>query len=132
MRHLSLLTLLALGLSTGPARAAEISTHILDLDRGVGGAAVPVILAKRDAGGTWSEVGRARTDGDGRVRSFGDQAGFGAGVYRLQFDMTAYPAGSKPAFFPEIAVTFTVADPHGRYHVPVVVSPYGYSTYRGN
>lgn len=115
-----------------PANAAEISTHILDLARGVGGQDVPVTLSKRSADGQWTRLGSARTDSNGRVRSFGDTSSFTAGDYRLEFDMSAYPNSAATPFFPEIAVTFRVQDASSHYHVPVVVSPYGYSTYRGN
>ncbi|MBB4859073.1 5-hydroxyisourate hydrolase [Novosphingobium chloroacetimidivorans] len=118
-------------LSPVPVSAAEISTHVLDLARGVGGAQVPVVLLKKNAAGTWSEVARARTDANGRVRSFGDKAS-AAGTYKLQFDMTAYPQPGAQPFFPEIDLVFQVTDVAAHYHVPVVVSPYGYSTYRGN
>lgn len=132
MKMTSLLAPIVLGLIAVPAAAAEISTHVLDLAEGVGGANVPVTLSKRDAAGTWVEVGTARTDQNGRVRNFGPGADFDIGVYRLQFDMTAYPNTEAKPFFPEIAVTFSVSDKSGHYHVPVVVSPFGYSTYRGN
>ena len=132
MKMSRLLAPIALGLIAVPTTAAEISTHVLDLAEGVGGANVPVTLSKRDAAGTWVQVGTARTDQNGRVRSFGPGADFDAGVYRLQFDMTAYPNAEAKPFFPEIAVTFSVTDKAGHYHVPVVVSPFGYSTYRGN
>lgn len=89
-------------------------------------------LSRRAPDGLWTQVANARTDGDGRVRRFGDPASFGPGVYRLQFDLSAYPDGRGAPFFPEIVLTFRVADAAGHYHVPVVVSPYGYSTYRGN
>jgi 5-hydroxyisourate hydrolase len=115
-----------------PAGAADISTHVLDLARGVGGQGVPVTLAKRTADGRWKEVGKATTDADGRIRSFGDASMFNSGIYRLQFDMSRYPDPASMPFFPEITLTFRVTDAAGHYHVPVVVSPYGYSTYRGN
>ncbi|WP_324761551.1 hydroxyisourate hydrolase [Porphyrobacter sp. TH134] len=123
---------IALCLIAAPAAAAEISTHVLDLAEGVGGANVPITLSKRDAAGTWVEVGTARTDQNGRARSFGTGTDFDTGVYRLQFDMTGYPNAEAKPFFPEITVTFSVSDKAGHYHVPVVVSPFGYSTYRGN
>lgn len=132
MKMTSLLAPIALGLIAAPAAAAEISTHVLDLAAGVGGANVPVTLSKLDAAGTWVEVGTARTDQNGRVRSFGPDSDFETGVYRLQFDKTAYPNAEAKPFFPEITVTFSVSDKSGQYHVPVVVSPFGYSTYRGN
>lgn len=123
---------LLLGAVATPAAAADISTHVLDLARGVGGKAVPVTLSKRADDGRWQKVGTATTDADGRVRSFGDAKSFDAGIYRLQFDMSRYPDAAASPFFPEITLTFRVIDKAGHYHVPVVVSPYGYSTYRGN
>ncbi|KQN24719.1 hydroxyisourate hydrolase [Sphingomonas sp. Leaf38] len=123
---------LLLGAVATPAAAADISTHVLDLARGVGGKAVPVTLSKRADDGRWQTVGTATTDADGRVRSFGDAKAFDTGIYRLQFDMSRYPDASASPFFPEITLTFRVIDKAGHYHVPVVVSPYGYSTYRGN
>ena len=131
MKSLVLAGAFALGLSASPAWAAQISTHVLDLAQGVGGRGVPVVLFHKGADGQWREVGRARTDENGRVRSFREQA-FETGTYKLQFDMTSYPAtGAKP-FFPEIDLVFSVSDKDAHYHVPVVVSPFGYSTYRGN
>jgi 5-hydroxyisourate hydrolase len=121
-----------LALLAGPAPAADISTHVLDLARGGGGRSVPVTLSRRTAEGGWTQVAAAKTDADGRVRSFGDTRTFTPGVYRLQFDMSGYPAADAAPFFPEIVLTFRVTDAAGHYHVPVVVSPFGYSTYRGN
>lgn len=132
MKTIALSLALVLGAMAAPAHAAEISTHVLDLSRGVGGQSVPVTLSKRDADGRWVQVGAATTDANGRVRSFDTSGSFEAGVYRLQFDMSAYPDASAKPFFPEITLTFSVTDAAGHYHVPVVVSPYGYSTYRGN
>jgi len=123
---------LLLGAVATPAAAADISTHVLDLARGVGGKAVPVTLSKRADDGRWQKVGTATTDADGRVRNFGDAKSFDTGIYKLQFDMSRYPDASASPFFPEITLTFRVIDKAGHYHVPVVVSPYGYSTYRGN
>jgi 5-hydroxyisourate hydrolase len=123
---------LLLGAVATPAAAVDISTHVLDLARGVGGQAVPVTLSKRADDGRWQKVGTATTDADGRVRSFGDAKSFDTGIYKLQFDMSRYPDASASPFFPEITLTFRVIDKAGHYHVPVVVSPYGYSTYRGN
>lgn len=119
-------------LSSTAASASEISTHVLDLARGVGGAGVPVVLYKSEGNGKWSEAGRAQTDENGRVRNFGASSNFKPGVYKLQFDMSKYPGGSAEPFFPEIDLVFRVTDANEHYHVPVVVSPYGYSTYRGN
>ncbi|MCU0947803.1 MAG: hydroxyisourate hydrolase [Porphyrobacter sp.] len=132
MKMTALFAPIALSLAAAPAAAGQISTHVLDLGQGVGGANVPVTLSQRDASGTWVVVGTARTDANGRVRSFAADADFAPGIYRLQFDMTAYPDAAAKPFFPEITVTFQVSDKAGHYHVPLVVSSYGYSTYRGN
>lgn len=132
MKMLGSLFLIFAGFVAIPAKAAEISTHVLDLANGEGGAHVPVTLSQRDAAGNWVVAGTARTDANGRVRSFGASREFTPGIYRLQYDMAAYPDAAARRFFPEIIVTFNVTDVNGHYHVPVVVSPYGYSTYRGN
>lgn len=123
---------LLLSAIASPAAAADISTHVLDLGRGVGGQGVPVVLMKQSANGGWQKVGSASTDGNGRVRAFGEAKAFDIGTYRLVFDMSHYPDAAAAPFFPEITLTFRVTDAAAHYHVPVVVSPYGYSTYRGN
>ncbi|MBB5699439.1 hydroxyisourate hydrolase [Sphingomonas yantingensis] len=115
-----------------PVAAADISTHVLDLARGVGGKGVPVVLSRRAADGRWQRVAASTTDADGRIRHFDEKAAFEPGVYRLDFDMTRYSDASARPFFPEITLTFSVTDAKAHYHVPVVVSPFGYSTYRGN
>lgn len=129
-----LLTALSASLSllaTG-AVAETLSTHVLDLARGVGGRDVPVTLEIRQADGSWRRLAQAKTDDNGRVRSFGEDVQVQAATYRLSFDMSQYPQAGAEPFFPEIDVVFRVNDPGLHYHVPVVVSPYGYSTYRGN
>lgn len=120
------------GIVALPVQAAEISTHVLDLARGVGGRDVPVVLLRKADNGRWDEVGRGRTDQAGRVRSFGEPSRFAPGTYKLHFDMSGYPDATAAPFFPEIDLVFRVTDPAAHYHVPVVVSPFGYSTYRGN
>lgn len=139
-----LLALVLVASATGAA-AQDLSTHVLDLARGVGGAGVPVTLEAETPGG-WALVGRATTAESGRVESFprveDAPEADGPGLYRLTFDLRGYwdgvdlggaePSGPPLPFFPEVAVVFRVADPEAHTHVPVVVSPYGYSTYRGN
>ena len=110
-----------------PAAATGISTHVLDLAKGIGGAGVPVRLDRRSADG-WVQVARGTTDGEGRIRSFGRED-FAAGDYSLHFDMQGYSGPN--AFFPEITIAFHVAADTPHVHVPLAVSPFGYSTYRG-
>jgi hydroxyisourate hydrolase len=139
---------------------SAITTHVLDTARGGPAAGVAVRLDRvSPAGGGESpaesteeigrarteEIGRARTDADGRVAAIGP-ARLPAGIYRLTFGTGDYfggfyapsspgpaPAGQPgPAFFPEVAVTFVTDGETPHYHVPLLLSPFGYSTYRGS
>lgn len=114
------------------AFAEGISTHVLDLASGVGGKNIPVVLEIKDKNGVWSKVASGTTDENGRIKSFGSTFNANLGTYKLIFDMSKYSANKGKPFFPEINVIFEVQDQNLHYHVPVVVSPYGYSTYRGN
>lgn len=128
----SLLTVVILSLTSFVAHAEGISTHVLDLASGVGGKNVPVVLEFRNQDGAWKKMGTAQTDENGRIKSFGPSLKAQIGTYRLSFDMTKYPGAKSKPFFPEINVVFQIDNEKLHYHVPVVVSPYGYSTYRGN
>ncbi|MDP1598419.1 hydroxyisourate hydrolase [Phenylobacterium sp.] len=133
MRYVTLVGLAtALALTATTAFAEGISTHVLDLARGVGGKDVPVKLEIKQADGSWLQVAKAKTDENGRVRSFGADTQIKAATYKLTFDMSHYGQAGATAFFPEIDVVFRVTNPTAHHHVPVVVSPFGYSTYRGN
>src|SRR5207302_4056312 len=101
--------------------------HVLDTARGRPADRIPVELDMFITGHGWREVGRGITSGDGRIGDFGEPPA--AGVYRLMFDVAAYLPN---AFFPSVAVTFEVRDPTDHYHVPLLLSPFGYSTYRGS
>jgi len=106
-----------------------ISTHVLDTARGGAAAGIDVLLELR-SGSTWSGVGRRTTDANGRIAGFTDAA-LAAGTYRLTFSAGAYHRGlGVTPFFPEVTVTFEV-ESGVHYHVPLLLSPYGYSTYRG-
>jgi 5-hydroxyisourate hydrolase len=104
-----------------------ITTHVLDLAVGRPAAGVAVALEQRDGDG-WQTLASGRTNGDGRLRDLG--AVPAAGRYRLVFD-TAGHLG-EDAFFPEVALQFAVTDPEEHLHVPLLLSPFGYSTYRGS
>ncbi|SHH07539.1 hydroxyisourate hydrolase [Streptoalloteichus hindustanus] len=104
----------------------SLSTHVLDAVRGRPAAGVAVRLDRwADADG-WQPVAAARTDDDGRISGWEP----GAGLHRLVFDTGGYLGAD--AFFPEVVVTFRVTDPAGRHHVPLLLSPFAYSTYRGS
>jgi 2-oxo-4-hydroxy-4-carboxy-5-ureidoimidazoline decarboxylase len=113
----------------GPSSRSSITTHVLDTSRGRPACGVPVVLL-READGALHTIGRSATDADGRARDLVPEGiSIAAGIHRLVFETAAYdPEG----FFPEIAITFQVRAPHEHHHVPVLLSPFGFSTYRGS
>jgi 5-hydroxyisourate hydrolase len=108
---------------------ARISTHILDTVTGDPAADVYVRLERRHTDG-WRTIAEGRTDDDGRHRFRVPTHDWQAGGYRLFFYVEPYLGGE--AFFPEITVAFHVHDPERAYHVPLLLSRYGYTTYRGS
>jgi 5-hydroxyisourate hydrolase len=109
----------------------SVSTHVLDTARGLPATGVPVTLNHSGTDRRWSVVGRGVTDSDGRVRDL--YAGpLAPGVYRLDFDTAHYfdSLGVVP-FYPEVTVVFSISDPGERLHVPLLLSPFGYATYKG-
>ncbi|HEX6873894.1 MAG TPA: hydroxyisourate hydrolase [Micromonosporaceae bacterium] len=103
-----------------------LSTHVLDTALGEPAAGVPVRLERaRDNG--WVEIAAGATDQDGRLRDWVPPDQWHAGTYRLVFDTAA-----RSAFFPEVSVLFFVAEPGRHHHVPLLLSSYGYTTYRGS
>jgi hydroxyisourate hydrolase len=106
-----------------------LSTHVLDTGRGEPAPGVPVRL-ERASGGEWIAVAAAHTDHDGRVRDWVPAHEWVAGRYRLVFDTAAHLG--PDAFFPEVTVVFEVVDPVPHLHVPLLLSRYGYTTYRGS
>ena len=103
--------------------STTLSTHVLDTSAGRPAAGVRVTLETREG----RPLGEGVTDADGRIGSFGPEA-LERGDYRLRFDTGAYAVG----FYPEVVVVFTIAEPGQHHHVPLLLSPYGYSTYRGS
>jgi len=109
-----------------------LSTHVLDTASGRPAAGIPVRLAVRADGG-WRELAAATTDADGRVtRLLPPGETLATLTYRLTFDVQAYRGGAATAFFPEVTIVFTVSEPERHHHVPLLLAPYGYSTYRGS
>lgn len=110
---------------------STVTTHVLDTALGQPAVGVPVRLEQLAPGGP-SPVAQGVTDGDGRVRELGPD-GLRPGTYRVVFDTGAYFARSgRRAFYPEVAVSFLVDRGDAHYHVPLVLSPFAYSTYRGS
>jgi 5-hydroxyisourate hydrolase len=116
-------------MSTSP-----VTTHVLDTAKGkpVKGIAVTLEIARGE--NQWSELAKGVTDADGRIAGFVPAlAGLELNVYRLRFATGAYfNELGVPTFYPEITVVFQVHDSREHYHIPVLLSPFGYSTYRGS
>ncbi|WP_294568361.1 hydroxyisourate hydrolase [uncultured Arthrobacter sp.] len=115
---------------------SSVSTHVLDTGTGRPAAGMAARLLRR-AEGNWEQVGGGTTDADGRIKDFGNKdpgpAVLPVGIYRIEFDTGAYFQGDGvESFFPEVALTFTVASDSEHYHVPLLLSPFAYSTYRGS
>ena len=111
-----------------------ITTHVLDTARGCPADGIRVVLEQIDANEQWQVVGHGATDGNGRLGTLVAKTVEPApGIYRLTFDTRAYfAARGIRAFFPHVAVTFEVPDVGSHYHVPLLLSPFGYTTYRGS
>ena len=112
---------------------SAITTHVLDTGRGRPAAGIPIELEIRDESGSWRRVGHGATDAEGRLRTLMPQdEELVPGVYRLVFDVQKYSAASgTTSFYPRVIVEFTAAPGESHYHVPLLLSSYGYTTYRG-
>jgi len=113
---------------------STISTHILDTSRGAPASGVAVSLEAQDPDESWTELSHAWTDEDGRVKPFFlVEKQLSGGIYRLCFDTETYFSGLQvESFYPQVVVVFKIDDTTQHYHVPLLISPYGYSTYRGS
>jgi 5-hydroxyisourate hydrolase len=110
---------------------SAITTHVLDTARGKPASGVAVTL-ERASGEAWQHVAQERTDRDGRAK-LAPASDVVAGSYRLRFETGAYfRAQQIESFHPEVVVTFSVRDAAEHHHVPLLLAPYGYSTYRGS
>ena len=116
------------GEGTEAPHHARISTHVLDTVTGDPARDVYVRLERHDTGG-WRTIAEGRTDGDGRLRDWVPAGAWAAGRYRLIFDTEQYLG--QGAFFPTAVVVFQVSAPDRHHHVPLLLSPYGLTTYRG-
>jgi 5-hydroxyisourate hydrolase len=109
----------------------SISTHVLDTMRGTPAAGLQVSLSRREPDGDWKHVASATTDADGRVRSLTEE-NLEAGDYRLLFETRPYfERSGLGAFYPEVSVVFSLEEPGDHLHVPVLLSAFGYTTYKG-
>lgn len=113
---------------------SAITTHVLDTARGQPATGVGVTLTVLGQGDMWTRVGTGTTDSDGRIRSFVQPGkSLDPGTYRLRFDTRAYHAGQGIAgFFPHVDIIVSISEAGRHYHVPLLLSPFAYSTYRGS
>lgn len=113
---------------------SAITTHILDTSLGSPATGIPVVLERKTHSSGWQKVAEGITDLDGRIKDLlPTSEAFLPGHYRLMFDTSAYFAlRSIESFFPQVTIGFVVKDALQHYHVPLLLSPFGYSTYRGS
>ena len=111
----------------------KLTTHVLDTARGRPAAGITVVLERRSGSGEWTALGRGETDQDGRLRTlYPNGAPLAAAVYRITFQTRRYfDALRLSAFYPEVIVVFETTAAETHYHVPLLISPFGFTTYRG-
>jgi len=114
--------------------ASHISTHVLDIAEGKPAKDVPVRIERRDDAGVWRLLAAARTDQDGRcAQLLPKNEALTPGLYRLGFETATYFAARKlDGLYPLVEITFEVREGEERFHVPLLLSPNGYTTYRGS
>lgn len=112
----------------------NISTHVLDVALGKPAAHVPVRLERQDPTGEWRVLSVSQTDADGRCpKLLPANETLRAGAYRLSFDTSTYHLAQKiQGLYPAVEITFRVPDGESHFHIPLLLSPYGYTTYRGS
>lgn len=113
---------------------SSITTHILDLSTGKPATDVMILLEQKDPALGWQKIGDGLTNADGRHSGLVPaNVRFTPGHYRLVFETGAYfAARGVECFYPQVTVAFTVRDISQHFHVPLLLSPFGYSTYRGS
>jgi len=112
---------------------SPITTHVLDVSKGKPADRITVSLETQTSG-SWMELSKKKTNGDGRVEDFLPvDHKLSAGTYRLQFETEKYfQSKHGEGFYPSVTITFSIKQSDQHYHVPLLLSPFGYSTYRGS
>ena len=113
----------------GEVGAGRITTHVLDTATGAPAAGLELELNRREGGG-WQALGRYRTDAAGRCGPLLAGAALRAGTYEIVFHVADWRQGA--GFYDAIPIRFVITDPSSHHHVPLILSPFGYSTYRGS
>jgi 5-hydroxyisourate hydrolase len=112
----------------------RISTHVLDIAQGKPAKDVPVRLERQESAGEWVPLHSSCTDGDGRCgQLLPESEVLRTGLYRLAFDTASYHRAQKiEGLYPVVEITFQVREDESHFHIPLLLSPYGYTTYRGS
>lgn len=111
----------------------SITTHVLDTARGRPARAVPVVLERQGDDGNWVVEGQGVTNDDGRLPGLLPEGRLTVGIWRITFDIAAWERSTgESGFYPEARIVFRVTDANSHHHVPLLLSPFGYSTYRGS
>ena len=113
---------------------SPITTHVLDTMRGTPAVGIPVIFEIQSGSQEWKELARGVTNQDGRIGDlFPESKKLTPGIYRLTFQTASYfEAAGVKGFYPQVQVVFELREPITHYHIPLLLSPFGYSTYRGS
>jgi 5-hydroxyisourate hydrolase len=112
---------------------SPITTHVLDVSRGKPAVGIAVRLETLQANSIWQVLGEGTTNTDGRVTELLTTSALQTGNYRLLFSTAEYfQAQNIAAFYPQVTIEFSVTAPQEHHHVPLLLSPFGYSTYRGS
>ena len=109
----------------------QITTHVLDLVHGTPANNIPATLETLTGSDSWEIVGTGRTNDDGRINNLlGESDSISSGTYRLTFDVSSY--FETDSFYSSIPIIFNITNTNRHYHVPLLLSRFGYSTYRGS
>ncbi|MBI2428402.1 MAG: hydroxyisourate hydrolase [Ignavibacteriales bacterium] len=113
---------------------SPITTHVLDTTRGIPAEGIAVSLQFQSPANDWKKIASGKTNSDGRVHNLLPESHvLQTGIYRLTFETGKYFQSNKvPAFYPYVQIVFEITETNRSYHVPLLLNPYGYSTYRGS
>ena len=134
MKKLFILTLLLCSFfGFSQEKKYQLSSHILDITTGKGATGVTVLLSQyNQEKDVWTVVAKEKTDENGRIKNFLPYGEKNQGIFKLTFNTKPYfKAQDKDTFYPFVEVSFEILDDQ-HYHVPITLTPFGYSTYRGN
>ena len=112
---------------------SPVTTHVLDTAKGCPASGLPIRLELCNDDGTFTVLAEKITDADGRIKDLMEPGALQAKTYRMTFDTGSYYlAAGETTFYPSVTVLFEIAEPDQHHHVPLLLSPFGYSTYRGS